>query len=52
MVPVDGTVWLTLSKPAVVTVRTSPTIAIAIIAPVEILRIAMVVFLITSNAKS
>lgn len=43
MMPVDGTVWFTLSKPAVVTVRIRPTIAMAIIAPLEIFRIVIFV---------
>ena len=52
MFPVAGIVWFTLSTPAVVKVRTSPNIAIAIIVPVEILRIAIVVPPNESKAES
>jgi len=48
-VPVEYTDWLALSKPAVVTVKISPTIAIAIIVPVEIFLIATVVSLCYAN---
>jgi hypothetical protein len=41
-----------LSKPAVVTVKTNPSTAIAAIAAGGIFRIAMVVSLFTANAKS
>jgi len=42
-VPEDDTDWLTLSKPAVETVKINPTITIAIIAPMDVFCIAILI---------